>query len=150
MQPSDELRRAVEELTRASGYQFEVSEVPVPGTTMFVVHTNNHEFRPEYTSQSGVLGFRVPFNFPAAAPEDCFFVRPAEIKLVAPDTVRNSIEVNRAGVATNFTTGSSLGDGPVLLFSWHLWNQVPWNRRTHTLLDHYAHCVRRFTVPEHD
>src|SRR5271169_2305923 len=94
--PSEELLKAVTELAERSGRTFEISPQPVPGTSVFVVHTNDHEFRPEYTVTSGVFGFRVPSNFPGAGPEDNFFILPAETKLRAPDVVRNSVDVNRA------------------------------------------------------
>lgn len=150
MQLPNELLHAVDELSERSGHKFEISPEPVPGTSLFVVHTSDHEFRQEYTATSGVLGFRVPNNLPDAGPEDSFFILPIDIKLRTPDPVRNSIDVNRAGRADNFVVGSALGQQPVLLFSWHIWNKSAWNRRTHTLLDHYAHCVRRFEQPEHD
>ena len=148
MQPSDELLKAVEALSEKSGYRFQISDEPVPGTSLFVVHTDDHAFRPEYTVLRGILGFRAPSNFPDAAPEDSFFIAPAEVKLVRPDAVRNNIDLNRAGRTENFVSGSALGNIPVLVFSWHLWDRVAWNRRTHTLVDHYAHCVRRFEHPE--
>lgn len=148
VQPSDELLKAVVSLAEKSGHAFQISPQPVPGTSLFVVHSPNHPFRPEYTVTQGVFGFRVPFNFPDAAPEDSFFIIPADVKLVRPDPTRNSIDLNRASRAENFVTGSVLGNVPVLLFSWHLWDRVPWNRRTHTLVDHYGHCFRRFGQPE--
>lgn len=150
MQPCNELLAAVQELSERSGYIFQISPQPVPNTNLFVVHTDTHPFRPEYTIPSGVLGFRVPFNFPDAAPEDCFFIAPTETKLAVADPVRNSFELNRTGHACNFVSGSVLGEMPVLVFSWHLWNRVQWNRRRHTLVDHYTHCIRRFELPEHD
>jgi hypothetical protein len=148
VQPSEELLKAIEKLSEKSGYPFQISPEPVPGTSLFVVHTPDHGFRPEYTVTRGVLGFRAPFNFPDAAPEDSFFVIPVDIKLLSPDPVRNSIDVNRASRTENFVTGSALGNVPVLLFSWHLWDRVPWNRRAHTLVDHYSHCIRRFEHAE--
>jgi hypothetical protein len=148
--PSDLLLQAVAELSARSGHVFQISPEPVPGTSLFVVHTADHEYRPEYTITSGALGFRVPFNFPDAAPEDCFFLTAIDVKLKVPDPVRRSIELNRAGRADGYVAGSILGNVPVLIFSWHLWNAVPWNRRQHTLIDHYAHCIRRFDMPEHD
>lgn len=148
MPPSEELLRAVQTLSEKSGYFFQISGETVPGTNVFVVHTLDHPFRPEYTVPRGVLGFRVPFNFPDAAPEDSFFIAPADVKLVSADAVRNSIDLNRAGRTENFVSGSALGSIPVLVFSWHLWDRMAWNRRTHTLVDHHAHCVRRFGQPE--
>jgi hypothetical protein len=150
VQPSDELLKAVAELTQKSGHRFEISPEPVPGTSMFVIHTLDHGFRSEYTVTKGVLGFRAPYNFPDAAPEDSFFIMPIDVKLVGPDPVRNSTDLNRAARADNVVTGSALGNVSVLLFSWHLWNTAKWNRRTHTLVDHYTHCIRRFEQPEHD
>lgn len=150
VRPSDELLKAVGELTRKSGHPFEVSLEPVPGTSMFVIHTPDHAFRSEYTVTKGVLGFRAPSNFPDAAPEDSFFIMPIDVRLVRPDPVRNSTDLNRASRADSVVTGSDLGNVPVLLFSWHLWNTAKWNRRTHTLVDHYTHCIRRFEQPEHD
>lgn len=148
MPPSEELLKAVEALSEKSGYGFQISGEPVPGTSLFVVHTVDHPFRPEYTIPRGVLGFRAPFNFPDAAPEDSFFIAPVDLKLIRPDVTRNSIDLNRAARTENFVAGSALGNMPVLLFSWHLWDHVAWNRRTHTLVDHYTHCVRRFEQPE--
>ena len=148
VQPSDELLEAVRQLSEKSGHPFQISPEPVPGTSLFVVHTPDHGFRPEYTVTRGVFGFRAPFNFPDAAPEDSFFIIPADTKLVRPDPVRNTVDLNRASRAENFVTGSILGNAAVLLFSWHLWDRVPWNRRTHTLVDHYAHCIRRFEQVE--
>ena len=148
MPPSEELRQAVEALSAKSGYPFQISAEPVPGTSLFVVHTDDHPFRAEYTVLRGVLGFRTPSNFPDAAPEDSFFIAPAEVKLVRPDAARNSVDLNRAGRTENFVSGSALGSIPVLVFSWHLWDRVAWNRRTHTLVDHYAHCIRRFEHAE--
>jgi len=145
---SEELLRAVTELSDRSGRAFEISPQPVPGTSLYVVHTNAHEFRPEYTVPSGVLGFRVPSNFPDAGPEDAFFILPAETKLRIPDPVRNSVELNRVGRADGYAAGSALGNAAVLVFSWHLWNNLPWNRRKHTLMDHYTHCIRRFEMVE--
>jgi hypothetical protein len=148
--PSEELLAAVKQLSEKSGHPFEISPDPVPGTTLFVVHTLDHPFRPEYTVAKGVFGFRAPFNFPDAAPEDSFFIAPVEVRLARLNPVRNSIDVNRASRAENVVTGSSLGNLPVLMFSWHLWDRVPWNRRTHTLVDHYTHCIRRFEQVEND
>lgn len=148
MPPSEEILKAVTELSERSGRTFEISPQPVPGTSLFVVHTNDQEFRPEYNVTSGVFGFRVPSNFPNAGPEDNFFILPAETKLRAPDVVRNSVDVNRAGRADGYAAGSALGNAPVLVFSWHLWNNVPWNRHKHTLMDHYTHCIRRFEMTE--
>lgn len=148
MPPSAELIGAVVQLEERSGHRFQISPSPVPGTSLFVVHTPRHDFRPEYTVTSGVLGFRVPSNFPDASPEDSFFILPAETKLSKADPLRNSADLNRAARVDGLIAGSILGNVSALLFSWHIWNTVPWNRRTHTLFDHYAHCLRRFEVPE--
>jgi hypothetical protein len=148
--PSDDVLKAVADLGERSGYVFQISPEVVPGTNLFVVHTADHPFRPEYTVTKGVLGFRVPSNLPDAAPEDSFFIMPITIKLASPDPTRNSIDLNRASRADNFVLKSDLGAVPVLLFSWHLWDRAPWNRRIHTLVDHYNHCIRRFEQPEHD
>jgi hypothetical protein len=146
--PSETLTNAVNELRERSGYPFQLSPDPVPGTGLFVVHTDDHPFRAEYTISRGTFGFRVPLNFPDAGPEDAFFIAPADVKLTQPDRARNSVELNRASRVDNFVSGSSLGNIKVLLFSWHVWNVVRWNRRTHRLMDHYTHCIRRFEQPE--
>ncbi|HKF48021.1 MAG TPA: hypothetical protein VKB38_11740 [Terracidiphilus sp.] len=148
--PSELLAQAVSDLSARSGHQFEISPETVSGTNLFVVHTLAHEYRQEYTVPSGGLGFRVPFNFADAAPEDCFFITAAGTKLKVPDTVRNSSDLHRVGVTEGFVAGSALGNVPVLVFSWHLWNRLPWDRKKHTLFDHYTHCIRRFERPEHD
>ena len=150
MQPSEILLEAVAELSARSGYAFQISLTPVPGTQLFVVYTQHHDYRPEYTIPSGGLGFRVPFNFPDAAPEDSFFITAFDTKLKVPDPVRKNTDLNRTGRADAHVTGSALGTVPVLVFSWHLWNAVPWDRRKHTLFDHYTHCIRRFEIAEHD
>lgn len=150
MQPSELIVQAINELSARSGHAFHISPEPVPGTSLFVVHTDHHEFRPEYTITSGGLGFRVPFNFPDAGPEDNFFITAVDTKLRLADPVRNSIDLNRAGRTDGYVTGSILGNVPVLVFSWHLWNTMPWNRRNHCLFDHYTHSIRRFEMVEHD
>lgn len=150
MQPTEIVKAAVEELSQKSGHKFLISEQLVPSTSLFVVHTTDHPYRPEYTVPSGVLGFRIPSNFPDAGPEDSFFIAPATTKLRAPDPIRNSIDVNRAGAVAGFVAGSALGDIQVLVFSWHLWDKRAWSRRTNTLVDHYTHSIRRFEQPEHD
>ena len=148
--PSELLLKAVAELSAKSGHEFQISPEPVPSTNLFVVHTLNHEYRPEYTIPSGPLGFRVPFNFPDAAPEDSFFITAVDTKLKIPDPVRKSTYLNRAGRAEGYVAGSALGNVPVLVFSWHLWNTIPWERHKHTLFDHYTHSIRRFEMREHD
>ncbi len=146
----DDVRAAVAELSERTGLRFTVSSVPVGGTELFVVWAAEHPLPDRYTASSGILGFRVPRNFPDAAPEDCFFLRPQDLKLKTNDPVRLSPDINRASVSQDFCTGTELDGGGVLVFSWHIWNKVPWNRRKHTLIDHYTHCVRRFDEPEHD
>ena len=148
MPPSEELARAVADLSERSGHAFQISPQVVPGTNLYVVHTHDHEFRTSYTVERGVLGFRVPATFPDAGPEDSFFIGPADTKLRIADSVRKSIDLNRAGRAEGHVAGSALGNAPVLVFSWHLWNTVPWNRKKHTLMDHYTHCIRRFDMAE--
>jgi hypothetical protein len=145
---SEELASAVADLSERSGHAFQISPQVVPGTNLYVVHTNDHDFRAAYTVERGVLGFRVPGNFPDAGPEDNFFIAPVDTKLRSADAVRNSIDLNRAGRAEGYVTGSALGTMRVLVFSWHLWNAVPWNRKKHTLMDHYTHCIRRFEMAE--
>src|SRR5262245_23547470 len=108
--PSEELLKAVETLSEKSGYRFQISGEPVPGTSLFVVHTVDHPFRPEYTIPRGILGFRAPLNFPDAAPEDSLFIAPADVKLIRADALRNSIDLNRAGRTENFVSGSALGN----------------------------------------
>ncbi len=146
--PSEEIRAAVSALSADAGIEFRVSEKPVPGTEMYIVFAENHPLPEHYTPAAASLGFRVPGTFPDAGPEDCFFLHPAEIALRIPDPVRNSTEINRAGVDPNIANG--VLDGPVRNFSWHLWNKTAWKRQTHTLIDHYRHVLRRFEVPEHD
>ena len=68
VQPSEELLEAVRQLSEKSGHPFQISLEPVPGTSLFVVHTPDHEFRPEYTVVRGVFGFRAPFNFRTRRP----------------------------------------------------------------------------------
>jgi hypothetical protein len=144
----DELRQAVASLSIHSGHTFAISERPVPGTTLYVVYATDHPLPKHYTRERATLGFRVPDNWPDAAPEDSFFLFPGDIKLSAPDPVRNTIDINRAAANSEHIQG--VMDGPALVFSWHLWNKVAWNRRKHTLVDHYSHCLRRFEQIEHD
>jgi hypothetical protein len=115
-----------------------------------VAYAPDHPFPERYTLGRGTLGFRVPGNLPDAAPEDSFFIAPATVKLRAADPVRNSCDLHRAGADPNYLQGVIPVEGPVLVFSWHIWNKGIWNRRKHTLIDHYAHCLRRFEQPEHD
>lgn len=150
MPPSDLLRNAVDDLTKRSGYEFHITEKTVAGTELYVVYTKLHPFSEAYDVQSGLLGFRVPAIFPEACPEDAFFIRPATVHLLKPDTLRNSTMLNRASSTPNVTTGTELGDEQVLMFSWHLWNRSPWNRKSNTLFDQYSHSIRRFEQPEHD
>lgn len=148
MAASEEIVAAVADLSERSGHTFQISPEVVPGTNLYVVHTNEHDFRAAYNVERGVLGFRVPGSFPDAGPEDSFFIAPADTKLRSADSVRNSIDLNRAGRAEGYVVGSVLGNVGVLVFSWHLWNAVPWNRKKHTLMDHYTHCIRRFEMAE--
>ena len=90
----------------------------------------------------------MPGMYADASPEDAFFITPATITLVTPDPVRNSVELNRASSTPGFVPPSVFEGGPVLVFSWHLWDRSPWRPRTHTLIDHYTHCLRRFEQPE--
>lgn len=145
----DTIRAAVAALARASGYAFEITDAPVEGTALWVAYARDHPFGSRYTAATGILGFRIPQNFPDACPEDSFFIQPADIKLSEPDPIRRSVDVHRAGANSDFLRGTGLA-GNVLVFSWHLWNRVAWDRRKHTLMDHYTHCLRRFDAPEHD
>jgi hypothetical protein len=129
--------------------EFEVTRGPVNSTQLFVVYAAGHALPERYTASTGTLGFRVPATFPDAGPEDSFFLQPADLKLKLVDPSRNSCDVHRAGVNGDLLVGTEL-TGSVLVFSWHLWNKVPWDRRRHTLVDHYRHCLRRFDEPEHD
>jgi hypothetical protein len=148
---SDQIRREVADLSKASGHSFSISEDPVDGTKMYVVYTSDHPFRELYAVGHGVFGFRVPDNYPDACPEDSFFIQPADIKLKIPDATRNTVDIHRAGPAgLEYLRGISLGATEALVFSWHLWNRVAWDRNRHTLTDHYTHCIRRFEQPEHD
>jgi len=144
------IQLAVGALSKESGYEFRVSDAPVEGTKLFLVYATEHPLSDLYNVREGILGFRVPDNYPDACPEDSFFIQPADIKLTSPDAVRNSVDIHRAGPTPEFLKGTELGATPALVFSWHIWNTRPWNRSTHTLIDHYAHCVRRFDAPEHD
>lgn len=139
---------AVERLSEASGYKFLVT-APLPNTNLYVVYTENHPFPERYTVRQGGLGFRVPGNLPDAQPEDNFFITPPTIKLAVANPERNSIDINRASPTDGIIPSSILGGGQVLVFSWHIWDRVPWRPRTNTLIDHYTHCLRRFEAPEH-
>jgi len=77
VQPSEELLKAVETLSEKSGFPFQISPEPVPGTSLFVVHTPDHGLSPGIHGHESVLGFRAPFNFPDAAPEDSFLSFPS-------------------------------------------------------------------------
>lgn len=145
-----EIVAAVAELSIKSGHQFAITSVPVQGTDLYVVYATRHPLPDVYSMDAGTFGFRVPNTFPNAGPEDCFFLLPDSIKLKKPDKVRNSFDLNRATSTPNFFSGPELGGAPALVFSWHLWNTVPWDRRKNTLVDHYGHCLRRFDGPEHD
>lgn len=148
--PSDAILAAVKDLSEKSGLDFSVTETVVEGTELYVVYATNHPFPDVYTVAAGVLGFRVPHNFPDAQPEDSFFIQPDTVKLKTADQKRNSVDIHRAAPDQNLLKGTPLGSGPALLFSWHIWNKVAWKRGKHTLADHYFHCVKRFEQPEHD
>jgi hypothetical protein len=60
---SEEIVHAVADLSERSGHAFQISPQVVPGTNLYVVHANDHEFRAAYTVERGVLGFRVPGEF---------------------------------------------------------------------------------------
>ena len=142
----DEVKR----LSEASGEAFEVSPNPIAGTELYALYASDHWLPARYTRNKGILGFRVPANLPLGCPEDSFFIAPDDLQLVIADPVRNSRDIHRAGKTPGILTGSALGDISVLVFSWHIWNKVQWDRGRHTLLDHYQHCLRRFEQPEHD
>lgn len=149
MPAPEHLVEAVASLAATSGYAFQISDRCVSGTQLYVVHAANHPFSAGYTVTIGTLGFRVAATFPDSEPEDSFFIAPADVKLRVPDSIRNSIDLNRAAVSADHVRG--VLDIPVLVFSWHLWNKPgKWDRRKHTLIDHYGHVIRRFEQPEHD
>lgn len=151
MAAPEEIVKAVAELAEKSGHKFAVTAVPVDGTQLYVVYAADHPFPDRYTVVSGMLGFRVSSNLPDACPEDSFFLSPDTVKLKQPDPVRNSTDIHRASSTQGFLKGTELGDARVLVFSWHVWNRPgAWNRKKHTLMDHYTHCLRRFEEPEHD
>src|SRR5207249_4450709 len=137
-------------LAQQAGHAFHVSDQPVPGTNLYVVYAPDHPMPAHYAAEKGALGFRVPGNYPDAGPEDTFFIAPATVKLREPDPVRGSTDINRASADGNHIQKVVPVDGPVLVFSWHLWNKAAWQRRKHTLMDHYMHCLRRWEQPEHD
>jgi hypothetical protein len=147
----DHIRSAVARLSLAAGLEFQVTDEMVSGTEMYVVYAEDHPLPDRYNQAVGTLGFRVPRNLPDGQPEDSFFViTQMPLKLATADPTRNSTDVHRASVTTEFFKGTSLDGRPALVFSWHLWDRFPWNRGKHTLVDHYTHCVRRFDQPEHD
>lgn len=146
----DNLVEEVRRLNKVSGEAFVVSPNPITGTELYAVYATDHWLPPRYTRNKGILGFRVPANLPNGCPEDSFFIAPDDLQLVVADPVRKSRDINRAGKTAGILRGSDLGDISVLVFSWHIWNKVPWERGRHNLLDHYQHCLRRFEQPEHD
>lgn len=146
----EQIAAAVRDLSERSGHVFVVSDAVVPGTMLYVVYAAEHPLPGHYTETVGVLGFRVPHNFPDACPEDSFFIQPATVKLREPDAVTKSNNVHRASPDPKFLNGTPIAGTPALVFSWHLWNKEPWDRRKHTLFDHYTHSLRRFEQPEHD
>lgn len=147
MPPSEILRKAVEELSARACLPFKISEDPVTGTQLYVVYTDEAEFPDKYTEKKGTLGFRVPYNFPDAPPEDSFFILPATIRLKENDKIR---DIHRTGVAPNFLKDAYPGNPTALIFSWHLFDRTTYDRRKFTLYDYYRHCERRFEQPEHD
>jgi hypothetical protein len=143
------LIRAVTELGNKSGQAFLITENPVIGTELYVVYVRDFKLPPKYSPDIATFGFRVPTQFPNACPEDSFFLIPCDVSLSLPNPERGSTDINRARKTEKVTSGTELGDGAVLLFSWHLWDRVPWDRSKHQLIDHYEHCLRRFDQPEH-
>lgn len=150
MAAPEEILAAAADLSERSGLRFLVSDRPVHGTQLYVVYAPEHPLPDRYTATAGTVGFRVPHNFPDAHPEDSFFIQPAEIKLKIADGVRNSIDIHRAGVTADYVKGTELNGALALVFSWHIWDRRPWNRKKHNLFDHYTHSLRRFEQPEHD
>lgn len=147
----DRLLRAVSELSGATGVNFAVTEHPVTGTQLHVVYANDHSLPERYSLDRGTFAFRVPATYPDAGPEDAFILATAiPLKLKEADPVRNSIDVNRTSAGTGLLAGTPIREQHTLVFSWHLWNRVAWDRNRHTLIDHYTHCIRRFEQPEHD
>ena len=147
----EELKTAVASLSEATGIEFAVTDDVVPGTRLYVVYSPQHELPDRYNQATGVLGFRVPANYPDVSPEDAFFLQTAEpLKLASPEPSRRSTEIHRASMNGEVLKGTVLSDRAALVFSWHLWNHVRWDRRKHTLIDHYNHCLRRFEQSEHD
>jgi hypothetical protein len=144
----DHLRAAVDELTKDAGVNFVISDEPIAGTELYLVYATNHPLPSRYSVSHGTLGFRIPTSFPNGQPEDCFFVHPDSIQLSTSEPTRNSNTIHRTGSDPNFAKG--MLDGPVLVFSWHIWDRVPWDRKKHTLIDHYRHALRRFEAPERD
>lgn len=150
MPPTDLLRAAVADLSARSGLPFTISEQPVTGTQLFVVYTDKFEFPQRYTVDLGTLGFRAPYNFPDAPPEDVFFVLPASIRLKEKDEKRSQDTLHRANEDVNFLRGAIDPAPAALVFSWHLFDRTRYDRRRFTLYDYYRHCERRFEQPEHD
>ena len=148
MPPPSSLLDGLSELRAATGRDWQISQEPVPGTGLYVVHAA-HEFPKHYTVEVGQLGFRVPSNFPDAGPEDCFFISPAKVKLREANKNRGTSDIHRAGENPGYA-GPIPGLESVLVFSWHLWNKTAWNRRKNRLSDHYFHCLRRFEQAEND
>lgn len=149
MPASDALKAAVTDLRSVTGLDWRLSEEPVPGTSLHVVYVEGHEMPARYDNSTATLGFRVPATFPDAGPEDAFFLAPATLRLREDEPARGSKDINRAGAAAGHCNGVLAGNPTCLVFSWHLWDRVPWDRRKNTLIDHYTHCLRRFDQPEH-
>src|SRR5262249_5651896 len=101
----DELLGAVAELSEKSGHRFLVSQRPVEGTRLDAAYALDHSLPSYYPVDKGTLGFRLPDNFPDAQPEDSFFIQPPDVKLKVADTVRNSMDINRAGIAPDWLKG---------------------------------------------
>lgn len=146
----DHLKEAVAELAKASGIQFQISDNVVTGTELHVVYATEHPLPDRYTAESATFGFRVPRNFPDAGPEDSFFLEGTGLTLKVADPKRNSTDIHRASGTVEILRGTELDGRTALVFSWHVWEKSAWNRRKHTLIDHYNHCIRRFEEAEHD
>lgn len=147
----DHLAAAVAELSRATSIEFEVTDGVAAGTELHIVYARKHPLPPRFNQSEAILGFRVPRNYPDAAPEDLFFlITPQPLRLAVADPVRNSNDVHRVSLNADVLKGTPLEGSQALVFSWHLWDRSPWNRRKHTLVDHYTHSIRRFEQAEHD
>jgi hypothetical protein len=146
--PTEALRRAVDELREQTSLDWQLSDGVVAGTSLHVVYVKDHDMPGHYGAPTATLGFRVPTNCPDGQPEDAFFLLPANLELRETEPTRSSKAINRAASTPNVLQGVFPDNPNCLVFSWHLWNTVPWDRRKNTLLDHYGHCLRRFEQPE--